>query len=99
MEEITLSDMIGKIILIGITYYTVSDEFIEQKQYWGTVVEANDVRISVKLIDGTTFDLPPDLSSTKKAPPGEYRLCSTGEIIIDPDYLTTWIVNRPQENL
>ena len=52
-------------------------------------------RILVKLSNGENFALPPDLSSTKIAPAGVYRLCSTGEVVENPDYLTTWNINRP----
>jgi len=97
LSKITFSDLIGKTILIGLTYYTANDEFIEQKQYWGRVVESNENRILVKLSDGEIFGLPPDLSSTQVAAPGEYRLRSTGEIVVNPDYLTTWNINRPEE--
>ena len=97
MSKITFSDLIGKTILIGLTYYTANDEFIEQKQYWGRVVESNENRILVKLNDGEIFVLPPDLSSTQVAAPGEYQLRSTGEIVVNPDYLTTWNINRSEE--
>jgi len=95
LNNIYFSDLIGKTILIGLTYYTADNEFIERKQHWGTVIESNETQILVKLNNGETLWLPPDLSSTKIAPPGEYRLRSTGEIIVDPDYLTTWNINRP----
>ena len=36
-----------------------------------------------------------DLSSLKAAPAGEYRLRGTGEIVRDPDYLATWIIDQP----
>ena len=97
MCEIVFTDLIEKTILIGLTYYTADDEFIEQKQYWGTVIESNENRILVKLNDGKILGLPPDLSSTKIAPPGEYRLRSTGEVVVDPNYLMTWNINRPKE--
>lgn len=97
MSEIIFSDLIEKTILIGLTYYTADHEFIEQKQYWGTVIESNEDRILVKLNDGEIFGLPADLSSTKIAPPGEYRLRSTGEVVTNPDYLTTWSITRPKE--
>ena len=96
MKKINFSDLIDKTILIGLTYYTADNEFIEQKQYWGTVIESNENRILVRLNSGEIFGLPGDLSSTEIAPPGEYRLRSTGEVIIDPDYLTTWIINKPK---
>ena len=94
MSELSFSDLLGKTILVGITYYTKENEFIEQKQFWGTVIEANDRQIRFRQKDGSIFGLPPDLSSTKRAPKGEYRLHSTGEIVIDPDFTSTWNVTR-----
>lgn len=98
MNRIAFSDLIEKTILIGLTYYTADNVFVEQKQYWGTVIESNEKRILVRLNDGEIFGLPPDLSSTKAAPPGEYRLRSTGEVVVDPDYLTTWNINLAKED-
>lgn len=97
MDNIVLADLINKTILIGLTYYTANNEFIEQKQFWGVVIESNEKHILVKLQNGEIFSLPPDLSSTRIAKPGEYRLRSTGEVVINPDYLTTWNVNRSEE--
>lgn len=89
-KEITLEELTGKILLVGITYYTHNNEFIEQKQYYGTVTKANKSIICIQQKDGTEFTLPSDLSSTKRARPGEYKLRSTGEVVVDPDFLTTW---------
>ena len=55
MNNISFSDLVGKTILIGLTYYTADNEFIEQKQYWGTVIESNENQILVKLNDGEIF--------------------------------------------
>lgn len=71
MDVTNFPELIGKTILIGLTYYTVNNEFIEQKQYWGTDIEVNDEQILVKLNNNEMFALPPDLSSTKIAPPVE----------------------------
>lgn len=92
MDVTNFPELIGKTILIGLTYYSVNNEFIEQKQYWGTVIEVNDEQILVKLNNNEMFGLPPDLSSTKIAPPGEYHFNTTGEIVVNPDYLTTWTI-------
>ncbi|MBR5314815.1 MAG: hypothetical protein IKU45_05340 [Clostridia bacterium] len=97
-KEITFDELIGKVLLVGITYYTHDNEYIEQKQFYGTVTEANETIIRVAQKDGTEFTLPPDLSSTKRARKGEYKLRSTGEIVVDPDYLATWNLNRAKEN-
>ena len=55
MNNISFSDLVGKTILIGLTYYTADHEFIEQKQHWGTVMESNETQILVKLKDGEIF--------------------------------------------
>ena len=77
-------------MLVGITYYTSDDQFIEQKQLYGTVTEATKALIRIKQKDGTEITLPSDLSSTTRARPGEYKLRSTGEVVVDPDFLATW---------
>jgi len=41
--------------------------------------------------------LPPEPEAYEPAPPGEYRLRSTGEVVVDPDYLTTWTVGSPAD--
>lgn len=75
-KPITFEELIGKVLLVGITYYTQDNKFIEQKQFYGTVLEANESIIRIKQKDESEFYLPPDLSSTKRARPGEYRLRS-----------------------
>lgn len=93
-REVTLEELIGKVLLVGITYYTADNEFIEQKQFYGTVTEANDKIVRMVQKDGSEFTLPPDLSSTKKARPGEYKLRSTKEVVVDPDFIATWNVTK-----
>ena len=90
INEIALEQLIGKIILVGITYHTHENEFIEQKQLYGRVVEANESLIRIEQSNGESFTIPSDLRSTQRARPGEYRLRSTGEVVVDPDFLSTW---------
>ena len=90
--EITFSDLLGKKILVGITYYTHEHQLIEQMQYHGTVTRSDEKAIVIRKENGDSCSLPPDLRSTKPAPAGEYRLRSTGEIVVDPDFLSTWNV-------
>jgi hypothetical protein len=99
MEELRLSDLPGKVMLVGVTYYTHDKQFIEQKQYHGTVIRADEDGIILRKSDGEETWLPPDLRSTYPARPGEYREYSTGEIIENPDYLTCWnsFRNPPEE--
>ena len=91
--------MINKLVLIGLTYYSHKGEFIEQKQMHGKIISVdkhNGLKIELKgSREGETYWLPPDLRSFKEAKSGEYRERSTGDIVIDPDFLTSWEVTKP----
>jgi len=95
-------DMVGKRILVGLTYYNNDGVFIEQKQMHGKIVSANERKGFAIELEGSrkgeTYWLPPDLRGFQDAKPGEYRERSTGEIIIDPDMIGTWdIFKAPPE--
>lgn len=96
-KEITFDELTGKVLLVGITYYTHDNEYIGQRQFYGTVTEANENLIRIKQKDGTDITLPPDLSSTKRARQGEYKLRSTGEVVVNPDFLATWNRNKTKD--
>lgn len=96
--EITWSSIVGKIILVGLTYTDSKENIIERKQFHGKIVDAdNENGISI-LIDGKKdiFCLPPDLSAIQIASPGEYRLNKTSEVVVNPDLLSTWIIKKPE---
>jgi hypothetical protein len=44
--------------------------------------------------DGRLFVLPDDPSWIEKAPPGEYRLRSTGQVVTDPDYIAKLTIEQ-----
>ena len=95
--KLFFEDLIGKTLLLGMTYYTHDNQYIEQKQFWGTVVSANDTCIEFRQNNGVVCSIPPQLAAIEPAPPGEYTLNSTGEIVVNPDYLTTWSYYKPKE--
>jgi hypothetical protein len=41
------------------------------------------------------FTLPPILEAFEPAEPGEYRLRSTGEVVVDPDVLAKFRISAP----
>ena len=93
------TDMISKRVVIGLTYYDHEGTSLEQKQMHGKIVSV-DARhgLEVELEgshQGEIFWIPPNLQSFQEAKPGEYRERSTGEIVINPDLLTTWEVIKP----
>ena len=97
MSEITFEDLIGKVILIGITYTDARENILCRKQWWGTVEKAAAGEgIRVNLGDSSeTAVFPPDLRAVTRAAPGAYHLKGSGEIVNDPDFLATWICVEP----
>lgn len=98
-DEALAKRLIGKYVLVGMTYESKSGEFIEQVQNHGIVKSADaykGVCIELKGDSEGKADLwlPPDLRPYHQAEPGEYRLRSTGEVVVDPDYVCTWTITK-----
>ncbi|MGV0771773.1 hypothetical protein [Mycobacterium syngnathidarum] len=89
--------LIGARVLVGITYR--DGERSSSIQRYGTVTLCGDEVIEIESPDGEAFTLPPAPESFSPAPPGEYRLRSTGEVVTDPDYLATWTVDGRGDDL
>jgi len=90
------SHLIGKHVLVGLTFLSADGEIEEQDQFHGTVVTCDDTIVAIEPWGGgELITLPPDLRPFQPAPPGEYRLRSTGEVVIDPDFTATWTIHRP----
>lgn len=90
----------SKVFLIGLTFIDQDGRLIEQYQTSGTVVElTDDGLLRFKRVDGSLFELPYDQETINKAAEGEYKERATGNIIINPDYITAWEiqVNRIDE--
>jgi L-ascorbate metabolism protein UlaG (beta-lactamase superfamily) len=89
----------GKHILVGITYKDAKGKVTEQVQFDGHVARINEGEgiVIFRRDTAAEFTLPPDLSSLRPAGPGEYRLRSTGEVIKDPDLLTSWTIDASDD--
>jgi hypothetical protein len=95
-DPVEAAALIGKSLLIGITYVNHANEAIEQEQMHGQIIRATkDEGIVIALEpSGEEFALPPALDAIYPAAPGEYRLRGSGEIVVDPDYTATFTVMR-----
>lgn len=81
----------GKVFLIGLTFVDQDNELIEQYQTSGMVDELTDDGLfRFKRADGSFFQLPYENETINEAAKGEYRERATGNIIINPDYITSW---------
>jgi hypothetical protein len=97
-REITFADLIGKVILIGVTYVDQEEQVLERKQWWG-VIECASAREGIRVNLKNSYDpcvLPPDLQAIRRAAPGEYRLKDSNKIVRDPDFLATWTCVEPE---
>ena len=80
--------------LIGLTFIDENDDLIEQYQTHGIVEKLqNNALLIIKRKDGSLFQFPYDSKTIKKAKPGDYREQKTGEIISNPDFITTWEIS------
>jgi hypothetical protein len=98
LDESKAAEYIGKTVLLGVTYLDHNGELIGQHQWFGTIATySNSEGIRIKLENSDEpCGLPPDPRGIQEAKPGIYRLRSTGEEVIDPDYLATWACTKPE---
>ena len=97
LDESKAPEYIGKTILLGVTYLDQEERVLGQHQWFGTILTfSNNEGIKIRL-SNSDFPccLPPDPRGISKAKPGTYRLRSTGEEVVNPDYLATWTSTRP----
>lgn len=98
-DEKALS-VIGKHILVGVTYRNHDEAVVGVEQFHGKIIRANREEGIIIQLNGTDEErwIPPDLSRLESADPGEYILKSTGEVVVDPDLISTWTVYPPNED-
>jgi hypothetical protein len=100
-DELIAKDIIGKVMLVGITYLNFDGALESQSQFFGAVLSASsEDGIKLKLSgqnEGHDYNLPPDTSCIRKADPGVYTLSESKEKLENPDYLCTWEVHQKNE--
>jgi hypothetical protein len=91
--------LLGTDVLVGVTMVDHAGRVKERRQFHGQVVQAS-VEDGVTLVDaeGGEHWLPLDPLAYEPAEPGEYELRATGQIVVDPTWLTKWIVSPPKQH-
>lgn len=94
--------LVGKYALIGLTFVDQDENVVSQAQRHGRILDADaDRGVTIEFVapglpwDGELYRVPPDLRAFADAAPGEYRLRSTGEVVVDPDVTATWAIKSP----
>lgn len=91
-----LRELIGKSVLVGITRVDHKGKVISHQQFHGRVESRDDDLVHIRLAgNGEDLTLPPDPSAFTRARPGRYQLRSSGEVVVDPDFTSSWTVREP----
>lgn len=89
-DEALAANLPGKLLLVGLTYFDSNGELIEEQQFCGEVVSASATSGILLNLQGKRrgeqYTLPPDMRSFRAASAGEYKLRSTGEVVVNPDF-------------
>ena len=100
-DEKIAEDIIGKVVLVGITYLNSEGELQSKTQFFGVVISVcseNGIKLCLAgQHQGHEYNLPPDTSCIWKADPGVYVLSESKEKVENPDYLCTWEVHQNNE--
>ena len=92
-----LAALIDKRAMVGISYFDINGDTLQQIMLAGTVVRvtAKD-GITLRQQNEEEFTLPSSMAPWFVAPAGNYK-SSDGESVSNPDYLVTWNVHRCQD--
>lgn len=87
-------DLFGKYLLVGVTFLDAEENVIEQYQTHGTIISVDDrTGVVIEKSDGSgRYTVPADTGGIHPAPPGDYQIRTTGEVVVDPDFMSTWTV-------
>ena len=100
-DENLATELIGKLVLVGLTRCNSDGSVDRQEQFFGIVRSADknsEILLNLKgTRAGCRYNLPPDLCSYFKASPGNYCLRSTNEVVTDPDFTVTFSVHEPRK--
>lgn len=94
--------LLGAYVIVGLTTVEADGSLVSQVQLHGRVTTADEERGICIALEGTrageTYWLPPQPAAFQPASPGEYRLRATGEVIVDPDFTSSWTIERPAKS-
>jgi len=89
-----VAKLLGKRLLVGLTHRSADDKVVSLEKFHGTIDRVSLTEGLVLKLHGTAKErfLPPDITRLEPAEPGEYRLKTTGEVVVDPDFTLMWTI-------
>lgn len=94
------ADLIGKTLLVGLTYIREDGTLINRRQVFGTVVSCDEkAGIILRLNDGgELFTIAPITEAIEPASPGVYQLSDDDTQVTDPDFTALLTVTKPSRH-
>lgn len=90
---------LGKHLLLSLYYEDSDGNLLRHVQMHGVISRIDEAMLAVNLVgSGEEFTVPADLSALKPAPSGDYRLRPSGEIVVNPDFPTTWTITEAEKD-
>jgi alkyl hydroperoxide reductase subunit AhpF len=91
-----MSELVGKRLVVGLTYLDDDGEVIERVQFHGVIVEIADDNetLWVRRADTDEEVELPIVDESDRAVRGHYTLDSTGEVVVNPDYAATYTLSK-----
>lgn len=91
--------LLGRTILVGLTYLNEQGAVDRQVQYFGRIESIrSDEWMNIERDGVSVVKVPCDPKAMQIAAKGTYRLRSTGEEIVDPEILSTWTISPPSRH-
>lgn len=88
-----LSRLVGRRVLVGISYVDPAGARLDAAEFCGQVSEVRDgVVVLQDQHAGEPVVLPADAGAFQPAARGRYTLRGSGDVVLDPDYLSAWTV-------
>ncbi|PHY22848.1 hypothetical protein [Caulobacter sp. BP25] len=95
-DSVLAASLIGKTLLMNLTFLDDDGEVVERQQFFGVVIDADEGEgITLDLLgehDGDTYTLPPQTSAIKAAEAGVISLAGD-----KPDFVASWIIHGPPD--
>ncbi|WP_025898206.1 hypothetical protein [Sneathiella glossodoripedis] len=93
-------ELIGKHLLVGLTYFDREGEITERLQLHGKITAVGEETVWFMREDnGEEFSIPFDEEAIHPAEPGEYQMKDSDEIVVDPDFVSTWSIQQGPDEL
>ena len=91
--------IVGKHLLVGLTYLDNNGQVKKQLQLHGTILEISETTVIFERADGGgTFSIPFDGEFESANPEDLYTLSSTGEEVRGVELLSSWTISAPKND-